>query len=151
MKRFRFNLEKLLELRKYDEQNWEIKLGQIVSKCTSMEHRIRDLKSDKSEAFLMYSLVSSGIEMLQVSGMYLKRLNSEINMSKLKLKGYLSEKQKIQSMFIEVSNKRKILDKLKDKEEAAYYKDQAAAEVKEIDDMSIGIALRNRNRKIQSA
>ena len=151
MKRFRFNLEKLLELRKYDERNWEIKLGQIVSKCTFMEHRIRDLKSDKSEAFLKYNLVSSGIEMLQISEVYLQRLNFEINVSELKLKGYISEKLKIQKMFIEVSNKRKILDKLKDKEEDAYYKEQAEADIKEIDDISIGIALRNRIRKLESA
>ena len=151
MKRFRFNLEKLLELRKYDERNWEIKLGQIVSKCTAMEHRIRDIKSDKSKAFFKYNLESSGIEMLQISEVYLQRLNSEIGMAKLKLDGYISEKQKIQSKFIEVSNKIKRLDKLKDKEEGAYYKDQATAEVKEIDDISIGIALRNRIRKIESA
>ncbi len=151
MRRFRFNLEKLLELRKYDERNWEIKLGQIVSECTAMEHKIRGIKSDKSKAFFKYNLVSSGMEMLQISEVYLQRLNFEINMSKLKLEGYISEKQKIQRMFIEVSNKRKILDKLKDKEEDAYYKEQAAAEIKEIDDMSIGIALRNRIRKVESA
>ena len=151
MKRFRFNLEKLLELRKYDERNWEIKLGQIVSKCTSIEHRIRDIKSDKSKAFFKYNLASSGIETLQISELYLKRLNSEISMARLKLDGYVSEKKKVQSMFIEVSNKRKILDKLKDKEEDAYYKDQAAEEIKEIDDISIGIALRKRIRKVESA
>ena len=151
MKRFRFNLEKLLELRKYDEQNWEIKLGQIVSKCTAMEHRIRDIKSDKSKAFFKYNLASSGIEMLQVSEVYLQRLNSEISMAKIKLDGYISEKQEIQSRFIKVSNKRKILDKLKDKEEEAYYKDMAAVEIKEIDDISIGILLRNRIGKVESA
>ncbi len=151
MKRFRFNLEKLLELRKYDEQNWEIKLGRIVSKCTAMEHRIRDIKFDKSRAFHKYNLEISGIEMLQISEVYLQRLNSEISIAEIKLDGYISEKQKIQSKFIEVSNKRKILDKLKDKEEDAYYKALMIAEIKEIDDISIGIALRNRIRKTASA
>ena len=151
MKRFRFNLEKLLELRKYDEQNWEIKLGQIVSKCTAMEHRIRDIKYDKSKAFLKYNLETSGIEMLQISEVYLQRLNSEIDTAKVKLDGYVLEKQKIQKKFIEVSNKRKILDKLKDKEEDSYYKALMTAEIKEIDDISIGIALRNRIRKTASA
>jgi flagellar FliJ protein len=151
MKRFRFNLEKLLELRKYDEQNWEIKLGQIVSKCSAMEHRIRDIKSDKSKAFLKYNLEESGIEILQISEIYLQRLSSEISIAEVKLDGYISEKQEIQSKFIEVSNKRKILDKLKDKEEAAYYKAMIVAEIKEIDDISIGIVLRNRIRKAASA
>ncbi len=151
MKRFRFNLEKLLELRKYDEQKWEIELGRIVSKCTAMEHRIRDIKSDKSKAFLKYNLEVSGIEILQVSEVYLQRLNFEINMARVKLDGYIAEKQKIQSKFIEVSNKRKILDKLKVKVEDAYYKDLMTAEIKEIDDISIGIALRNRIRKTASA
>ena len=151
MKRFRFNLEKLLKIRKYDERNWEIKLGQIVSKCTVMEHRIRDIKSDKSKAVQKYNLASSGIEMLQISQNYLQRLNYEIRIAKIKLDGYISEKHKIQSRFIEVSNKRKILDKLKDKEEGSYYKALMVAEIKEIDDISISMALRNRVRKVESA
>lgn len=151
MKRFRFNLEKLLELRKYDERNWEIKLGQIISKCTLMEHRIRDIKSDKSKVFFKYNLASSGIGILQVSEIYHQRLNFEISSAKIKLAGYISEKKKIQDKFIKVSNKRKILDKLKEKEENFYYKEQSAEEVKVIDDISIGISLRNRIRKAESA
>ncbi len=151
MKRFRFNLEKLHELRKYDERNWELKLGEIVSKCTRMEHRIRDLKERKSIAFCEYQLESHGIDELQISDLFIKRLDSEIQSSLLKLAGYNEEKRKIQEKFVEVSNKRKILDKLKEKEEVVYYKEQELAELKEIDDMSIGIALRNRNKKMQTA
>jgi flagellar export protein FliJ len=151
MKRFQFNLKQLLKLRKYDERNWEIKLGQIVSKCNLMEHRIADLNSTRVKAFLEYHLPGSGIEMLKISEQYLQKLNYEISQSKLKLQGYLSEKTKIQKIFIEVSNKRKVLDKLKEKEEQGYYKEQALAELKEIDDISIGIALRKRNKKAQSA
>ena len=151
MKRFRFNLGKLLELRAYDERNWEIKLGQIVSKCNTMEHRIRDYEADKTKVFFKYNLDSSGIDILQISEMYLNKLNYEINQSNLKLDAYNSEKEKIQAKYIEASNKRKVLDKLKDKEEQGYYKAQALEEIKEIDDISIGIALRKRNRKMQSA
>jgi len=88
MKRFQFNLEKLLELRAYDEKNWEIKLGQIVSKCNFMEHRIRDYESDKTKTFFNYNLESSGIEMLQISESFLQKLNYEIGQSKLKLDAY---------------------------------------------------------------
>lgn len=151
MKRFRFNLEKLLELKKYDERNWEIKLGQIVSKCNIMEHKIRDYESDKTKVFFKYNLLSSGIGMLQISEVYLQKLNYEISQATLKLDAYKFEKQKIQKKYIEASNKRKVLDKLKNKEEQGYYKKQALEEIKEIDDISIGIALRKRNRKVQSA
>jgi flagellar protein FliJ len=151
MKRFRFNLEKLLELRKYDERNWEIKLGQIVSKCNSIERKIKEFESRKIKAFLKYNLSGSGIEMLQVSELYGQKLKHEIGGAKLKLENYQSEKKKIQSKYIEVSNKRKVLDKLKDKEALVYYKDQAKEDLKEIDDISIGIALRKRLAKVQSA
>ena len=151
MKRFRFNLEKLLELRAYDEKNWEIKLGQIVSKCNSMEHRIKGYKSDKTKAFYKYNLLSSGIDMLQISENYLQKLNYEIDQSLLKLDAFNFEKLKIQKKYIEASNKRKVLDKLKEKEALNYYKEQALEEIKEIDDISIGIALRKRITKVQSA
>ena len=151
MKRFRFNLEKLLELRVYDEKGWEIKLGQIVSKCNTMERRIRGYESDKSKTFFKFNLKNSGINMLHLSENYLQKLNYEINQSELKLDSYKSEKQKIQTEYIKASNKRKILDKLKSKEELAYYKKQAVEEMKEIDDISIGIALRKRINKVQSA
>ncbi|RKX88491.1 MAG: flagellar export protein FliJ [Spirochaetes bacterium] len=151
MKRFRFNLEKLLELRVYDEKGWEIKLGQIVSKCNTMERRIRGYESDKKITFFKFNLKNSGIDMLHLSENYLQKLNYEINQSELKLDSYKSEKQKIQAEYIKASNKRKILDKLKSKEELAYYKKQAVEEMKEIDDISIGIALRKRINKVQSA
>ncbi len=146
MKRFRFNLEKLLELRKYDEQKWELKLGEIVSKCNKSEHRIRELKGRKNSAFFKYQLDSHGIDELQISELFMKRLESEIDSSSLKLKGYNAERKKIQDKFVEVTNKRKILDKLKEKEEAVYYREQERVEIKEIDDISIGIALRNRKK-----
>ena len=151
MKRFQFNLEKLLELKKYDERNWEIKLGQIVSKCNFMEHKIRNYESDKTKIFFNYNLENSGIEMLQISESYLQKLNYEISQSNLKLEAYYSEKQKVQTKYIEASNKRKVLEKLKDKEEFAYYKEQALEEIKEIDDINIGIAIRKRINKVQSA
>ncbi|MCK5153709.1 MAG: flagellar export protein FliJ [Spirochaetales bacterium] len=151
MKRFRFNLEKLLELRAYDEKKWEIKLGQIVSKCNSMERRIRDYKSEKTKTFFKYNLTDSGMDTLQISEMYLQKLNYEIRQANLKLDTYKSEKQKVQTKYIEASNKRKVLDKLKDKEALTYYKEQALEEIKEIDDISIGIALRKRINKVQSA
>ncbi len=151
MKRFRFNLEKLLELRAYDEQNWEMELGKIVSKCNTMERRIRKLKSDKTKAFFKYNLENSGMEMLRISELYYKKLNFEMSQAALKLDAYKSEKIKIQKKYIEASNKRKVLDKLKEKEEQTYYKEQALEEIKEIDDISIGITLRKRNIKVQSA
>ena len=151
MKRFRFNLEKLLELRTYGEKKWEINLGQIVSKCNSMEKRIKNYKSEKTKAFYKYNLLGSGIDMLQISEIYLQKLTYEIDQAELKLDSYNYEKQKIQKKYVEVSNKRKVLDKLKEKEALNYYKEQALEEIKEIDDISIGIALRKRNSKVQSA
>lgn len=151
MKRFRFNLEKLLELKKYDERSWEIKLGQIVSKCNITAHQIRDFESDKTNSFYKYNLENSGIELLQISELYIQKLNYEISQANLKLGAYESEKEKIQISYIEASNKRKVLDKLKDKEEKVYYKKEALEELKEIDDISIGIALRKRIKKGQSA
>ena len=144
MKLFQFNLDKLLDLRKYDERKWEINLGQIVSKCNVMEHTIRNLKLDSKRAFSKYKLHSSGIEMLQILEMYINKINYEIKQAQLKLTAYLTEKQDIQIKYIEVVNKRKVLDKLKEKEEQKYYKEQALEEMKEIDDISIGIALRKR-------
>ena len=144
MKRFRFNLKKLLDLRKYDEKKWEVTLGQIVSKCNAMEYTITNLKSDCREVFFKYKLHGSGIELLQISEMYINKLNYEISQAQLKLQAFLVEKQKIQNKYIEVVNKRKVLDKLKEKEEKKYYKEQTLEEMKEIDDMSIGLALRKR-------
>ena len=144
MKQFRFNLEKLLDLRKYDEKKWEVTLGQIVSKCNAVEYSISNLKSDRREAFLKYKLHGSGIELLQISEMYINKLNYDISQAQLRLQSFLMEKKKIQNEYIEVVNRRKVLDKLKEKEELNYYKKQTLEEMKEIDDMSTGIALRKR-------
>ncbi len=144
MKLFRFNLEKLLDLRKYDEKKWEVTLGQIVSKCNTVEHTISNLKTDRMDAFFKYNLHGSGIELLQIAELYVNKINHEISQAQLKLKAFLMEKQEIQNKYVEAVNNRKVLDKLKDKEEKKYYKEQALEEMKEIDDISIGMALRKR-------
>ncbi|MCL2191762.1 MAG: hypothetical protein FWB78_00005, partial [Treponema sp.] len=41
MKRFRFNLEKVLELRQYREEEAKIELGKAISILTEIENRIK--------------------------------------------------------------------------------------------------------------
>ncbi|MCD6396100.1 MAG: hypothetical protein J7L71_01045, partial [Spirochaetaceae bacterium] len=88
MKLFQFNLDKLLDLRKYDERKWEINLGQIVSKCNVMEHTISNLKLDRKRAFFKYKLHGSGIELLQISEMYINKIDYEIKQAQLRLTTY---------------------------------------------------------------
>ena len=144
MRRFRFKLERLLELRAYREHEWKIKLGEITGKCVSLKAGIRDRKKQKSLAFK--GRVYGDILSMRGIDNYISRLMSEM----LKLEERLSEAEKIREEvrtdYLKASKKRKVLDKLKEKRGFDFRKEQLSKEIKAADDINTGAAVR-RNMK----
>ena len=52
MKRFKFNLERLLKIREHEEHEWEIKLGKAVSECVRIQTEIESRQSEISKTLL---------------------------------------------------------------------------------------------------
>ena len=136
MRKFQFNLEKILELRKYDEQQWEIKLGQTTGRCNALKKKIEERRSSRKQTFNQRHLDTGDMRMFMYVENYTHRMDQEITELRAELEQAEKERKDVQEKFLEVSKKRKILDKLKERKQQVYYKQQEKQEQKVLDEIS---------------
>ena len=135
MKRFRFSLEKVLELRKYREQETRLELGRAVSDLEAVEGQIRETGAARHRAAA--ARFSSGDVPEIINGEnYINRLD-QLKEKLLKdaaaAELVVEEKRKA---FLEASRDRKVVDKLREKRETAYRRETAEEERAELDDIA---------------
>ncbi|MDC7126785.1 MAG: flagellar export protein FliJ [Spirochaetales bacterium] len=140
MHKFKFNLEKLLKIREHDEHEYEIKLGQAVSKCVRIENDIKHCFSEIDRMIDTGAGAGLSQEYLLSMDMYRRRMNADIETLQSQLTSAREEMEKVRADYLEASKKRKVLTKLKEKREAEYYKQQRKNEFNEIDEMNNGRA-----------
>lgn len=131
MKKFSFNLEKVLSLRKFREQETKIELGRAIGVLTEIEGKIKNVAEERYRAGSQFS--GNGA-MVRSYMLYTARLDLQ---KEQLLKEAVQAEIKVdaaRSVFIEASRDRKVLDKLKEKREAEYRKLVFAEETKALDD-----------------
>lgn len=145
MKAFRYNLERILSLRKYREREWEAKLAEVTGACISINRDIEgDFRRKASELNERFTR-SLGVEALEVSNLYVARLEQQINQNAEKLRYEEERREEVKKMYLEAQRDRKVLDKLKERKEAAYIREARLEEIAEIDDMNSRRSLRPKN------
>jgi flagellar FliJ protein len=142
MKAFSFNLEKVLELRKYRERETEIELGRAVGVLTEIENRIRALGAERNRAARrQFAPEHTAPEIINYER-YLRRLDGEAEeLTRLAAEAEL-ELEKARALYIEASRDRKVLDKLREKWEQDYRKALGREEIRILDDISGGAPAR---------
>ncbi len=136
MKRFKFNLERLLKIREHEEHEWEIKLGKAVSECVRIQSEIAQRQSEISKTLLTRGSINNREEELLVMEFYKHRMSKEAGELQDKLVRAEKERDKVKAGFLEVSKNRKILTKLKEKREKEYYKQQLKQEFNNTDEIN---------------
>jgi flagellar FliJ protein len=135
MRAFRFSLEKVLELRKYREQEAEIELGRAIGALSHIENRIRTVAEDRRRAAAeRFSPDNDTLKILKYD-QYIGRLDQERDtLLEAAAKAELVVEEK-RSRYLESARDRKVLDKLREKQEKEYRKKMFAEETKALDDM----------------
>jgi flagellar FliJ protein len=138
LKGFVFNLEKILDLRKYRERETEIELGRAIGALTEVENKLAALALERAQAAEeRFSPAHSGADIL-VSDLYIQRLDRTKDLlTEAAAKAELKVEE-ARNIYLEASRECKILDKLREKREKAYRKFTAAEEIKATDDISGG-------------
>jgi flagellar FliJ protein len=142
VKRFSFNLEKVLELRKYREQETKIELGRAIGVLTEIEGRIRKNAESRSLAAGQRFSADNGAADILSWDNYIIRLDQEAERlmnEAAKAELIVEEKQEI---FLQASRDRKVIDKLKEKRKKEYRDEVLAEENRERDDMASGVRAR---------
>jgi len=135
MKPFAFNMEKILKLRKYREDETKIELGRAIGVLAELEGKLRSLGNERARAAAaQFSPANSAAQMQQYM-FYILRLDTtkEQLLKETALAEMKVEEARLQ--FIEASRERKVLDKLKEKRQKEYRKELLAEETKTLDDI----------------
>jgi len=146
MRKFQFRLERVLELRRYHEREWELKLAQVTGACELLKRAIR-ICSDN----IFRSIDDRGIGAGAVDigyfldhELFVRRMKQEILAHEADLEIKNRERAEIHKKYIEVSRKRKVLERLKERREAEYYKRARIEEFNEADEVSTSALIRAR-------
>jgi flagellar FliJ protein len=142
VKQFNFSLEKVLELRKYREQETEIELGRAMGELTAIEQDLKGLAEKRCLAAAgRFSPRNSAADIRNYE-LYILRL--DVKKEEL-LEAAAKASQKVEEArlnYLEASRERKVMDKLREKRAAEYRRETLAGETKTLDDL----AARNTNR-----
>ncbi|MGC9313269.1 MAG: flagellar export protein FliJ [Sediminispirochaetaceae bacterium] len=143
MRRFQFNLEKILELRRYHERQCELRLGEATGRCNALHRQIQERSVRKKNVFAKRGAMGRDISSFLSVEYYTLRMDREIEGLRGELEQAEAERRERQIEFLEASKKRKILDKLKDRKQKLYYREQMKAEQKALDDISSSMYIRS--------
>jgi flagellar FliJ protein len=142
MKAFVFNLEKVLELRKYREREAEIELGRAVGTRTEIENHIKALGMERNRAARrQFDPEHTALVIINYE-QYLHRIDREVEGLILRAAEAELEVEKARALYIEASRDRKVLDKLKEKRAMDYRKALGREETMTLDDISSGASAR---------
>ncbi|HDQ15126.1 MAG TPA: flagellar export protein FliJ [Sediminispirochaeta sp.] len=136
MRKFQFNLEKILELRSYYERQAELKLGRITGNCNYLRRQIKDRTEAKKEIFSKRKLEGRDMSGFLYTEYFSLRMDQEVQGLQEELQQAEQERQKALAEFLEASKKRKVLDSLKEREQRNYYRQQKKNEQKNLDEIS---------------
>ncbi len=150
MRRFQFRLERFLELRRWKEREWELKLARALGECLLLENRIREIAeeigSSRLAAYTEPSAASGGaglrvdVQAMARRELYVQRLAAESLRCQATLQEKRREMEKVRAKYLEASKERKVLDKVRERREREYYKRQVDEEYKTLDDMNTSAA-----------
>ena len=150
MKRFKFSLEKVLELRQHTEQEAKNELGKAISILNEIENNIivNGVKKNDAvrERFKCIDTsgddgpnknadTGSGVLSMQVWDSYILRLDQEAEW--LEEQAARAEKvvEEKRALYLEASRELKVIEKLKEKRQKEYRKEMFTAETRELDDI----------------
>ena len=142
MRRFQFKLQQLLNLKEYREREWEIKLGEVTGRMEEIRQRIASCRERRTEGFSLRAASGNDLAQFAAAENYVRRMEQQSSKLEQELARLAKERETIQAGYIEASRERKVYEKLREKREAEFYREQAAAEVRIQDDLNSGAAAR---------
>jgi len=133
MKRFSFSLQKVLQLRKFREDECKIELGQAISSLNAIENDIKKTAVKRQDAASRRFNAAGEIGAWET---YILRLDQEA--ARLMEKAAQAEivVEEKRALYLEASKDVKTLEKLKEKREKEHRKETLDYQMAEIDDLT---------------
>lgn len=143
MRRFDFDLEKVLELRRYAEREWELKLAEVTGRILGAEREVSQLQVARDSA------TATGVRPGRVDmgalagrGEYLALIERRT----VELRGRLArlerEREEVRAEYLRASQARKAISQLRDRRANDHYKESRQEEAREYDEIGVTLAVR---------
>lgn len=136
MKRFRFRLEKLLELRAFHERRAEIllaeKAGRVAILETSLAENAISRAASRREMFAPGRVLAD----FRATELYVLRLDREREGLVALLAAAELEREAARLAYVEKRRGRELMDKLKERRQTEYYRLAEREEIKALDDLA---------------
>ncbi|AEF84027.1 flagellar export protein FliJ [Treponema primitia ZAS-2] len=136
MRRFRFALQKVLELREHVEAEAKIELGRAMGALNLIEQRIKTVAEQRNNAVAERFAPGRDFSEMQNYERYIVRLDQ--TKEKLLKDASLAELDVAEKrdIYLEAARDRKVLDKVKERRTGEYRKEALAEENKELDEVA---------------
>jgi flagellar FliJ protein len=138
---FRFNLEKLLEVRGFYERKAEMVLAEKAGRCAILDAKLRELAESRIRT--RAEMYSSGrmLADYQAAEVYMIRLDRDKEKLLVELAQAELEREKARAEYVEKRRDREAIDKLKERRQAEYYRLALREETKVLDDLARHLAV----------
>lgn len=143
MKRFRFNLEKILSLRANREHETELELGRAAGALSALENDLHGVAEAKHGAAALRFAQGRGMNEILSYELYIRRLDQTRDRLLERAAQAELAVEEARAAYLEASRDRKILDKLKERRKKEYRRVAFAEETKMLDDVSGGRTARS--------
>lgn len=136
MKRFRFRLEKVLEVREYYERIAEMKLAAAAGTCALLERNLAENARATRDA--AHQRFGAGRELpdMRSAELYARRLSDERERLLKALAFAEADRETARQGYVAASRETKLITKLRERSEAEYYRNAVREETKTLDDLS---------------
>lgn len=144
MRRFNFGLERVLEVRAYKERLAEAALAEKSGVCAVLQLKLNENAKATLVAGRERSRPGGNAADYRAGELYAVRLSRERDRLMKALALAESERETARLAFVEASTSRQVVTKLREREEAAYYKLVSREEIKMMDELASGARMRLR-------
>jgi len=133
MRRFKFNLEKILQLRKFKEEECKLALGQAISALNKIESDIKETAIKRHNA--AGQRFSNPLEMVTWDN-YIFRLDKEGELLAERAAQAEIVVEEKRELYLEAQKELKAIEKLKEKQHKEYRKDMMNKEMHQVDELT---------------
>ncbi len=149
-KRFRFSLQKVLDLREHKEEQKAIELGKAKAELQKKEQALNRLSEEKERQIneaKWYQSEQPNLNAIRVAGSYVEQLNTAISLTKQQVKEKNKKVEIRRTELLSAVKDKKIVEMLKKKKIEEYKREVLHLERKNEDELAIRMTSRKQQEK----
>ncbi len=139
---FRFSLQKILDLRLWEEKQAENLLAAKTGQCAACERTVQELIVRRRDTFLSRGTGAIDLTALAYHDRFRLRLGHEIEVKEQELARLTVEREDLLAAYLETRKRREVLSKLQEKQALAFKQAEAKREVLRLDDLNTAAFIR---------